>query len=162
MNVTLRYLLRAPSYLYRWHCGWLLGRRFMLLIHVGRRTGRAHRTVLEIMQYRDETDEMIVMSGFGRDADWLRNIAATPNVEVVVGSRRFIATHRTLGADEAMRALAGYEQRHRLFAPLIRMVLSRLLGWRYDGSRQAQHRVVNQLPFIAFRPDAHRRGDPAG
>ena len=28
---ALRRLFRAPEYLYRWKCGWLLGRRFLLL-----------------------------------------------------------------------------------------------------------------------------------
>ena len=32
------YFLRAPVYLYRWRLGWLLGKRFVLLTHIGRRT----------------------------------------------------------------------------------------------------------------------------
>ena len=48
--------------------------------------------------------------------------------------------------------LASYEKRHWLMATIIRMVLGRLLGWRYDGSAQARRRAVMQLPLIAFRP----------
>jgi hypothetical protein len=48
--------------------------------------------------------------------------------------------------------MAGYEQRNRLAAPLVRMVLSRLVGWRYDGSDAARHRLVRELPLVAFRP----------
>ena len=48
----MRWLFRLPVYLYRCHCGGLLGHRFLLLIHRGRRTGRRYETVLEVMEYR--------------------------------------------------------------------------------------------------------------
>ena len=70
----LRVLFHASIYLYRWRCGWLLGRRFLMLIHIGRRSGMRRETVLEILAYRREGPEAIVMSAFGRKADWLRNI----------------------------------------------------------------------------------------
>jgi deazaflavin-dependent oxidoreductase (nitroreductase family) len=151
LNAALRHIFRAPVYLYRWRCGWLLGHRFLLLIHVGRRTRLTRYTVLEIMEFRHDVPEMIVMSGFGPNADWLRNVEVT-DPEVVVGSKRFAASHRFLDAEEAARALAGYERRNRLLAPIVRIVLSRLLGWRYDGSERARRQVVAELPLIAFRP----------
>ena len=43
-------------------------------------------------------------------------------------------------------------------APIVRRVLSRLLGWRYDGSEDARRRLVCQLPLVAFRPAAGRDG----
>jgi deazaflavin-dependent oxidoreductase (nitroreductase family) len=141
-------------YLYRWKCGWLLGHRFLLLIHVGRRTGLSRITVwevLEVLEYQKEGPEAVVMSAFGPDADWLRNIKATPNPEVIIGSQRFIAVHRVLEEDEAVSVITGYEQRNWLIAPIIRLVLSHLLGWHYDGTMDHRRRLVAQLPFIAFR-----------
>ena len=93
---ALRRLFRAPEYLYRWKCGWLLGRRFLLLIHVGRRTGLRHHTVLEVLEYRKEGPDAVVMSAFGLTAD------------------------RVLEEEEAMRVITGYEQRNWLIAPIIR------------------------------------------
>lgn len=153
----LRWLLRIPASLYRWKFGWVLGNRFLLLTHVGRRTGRRYQTVLEIMEYRAGGPEAVVMSGWGPNADWLRNIQATPSPEVVIGSRRFAAAHRVLGDEEAMGVVKGYEQRNRFMAPIVRLVLSRLLGWRYEGSELDRRRLVAQLPLIAFRP---REPDP--
>lgn len=147
-----RRLFRAPVYLYRWKCGWLLGHRFLLLIHLGRRTGLRRHTVLEVMQYRKEGPEAVVMSAFGRNADWLHNIEATRAPEVVIGSQCFVAAHRFLGDDEAMSVVTGYEQRNWFIAPIIRWVLRRLLGWRYSGSMNDRRRLVTQLPLIAFRP----------
>ena len=124
----------------------------MLLIHVGRRTGLRRYTVLEVVEYRKEGPEAVVISAFGPNADWLRNIEATPGAEVVIGSQRFPAAHRILDQQEAVQVLAGYEQRNRLIAPIIRRVLSRLLDWRYDGSEDHRRRLTAQLPLIAFRP----------
>ena len=90
-NSVLRHLLRAPVYLYRWRLGPLFGKRFLLLTHTGRRTGLRHQVVLEVMEYREKGPEAVLMSGFGRNSDWLRNIETTPNEEVVIGSRRRVA-----------------------------------------------------------------------
>lgn len=148
----LRHVLRAPAWLYRWHCGWLLGHRFLLLVHTGRRTGRRHSTVLEVVEYRREKPELVVMSGLGRGSNWLRNLTAGGDPEIIVGTTRFAATWRELGEAEAAMVMAGYEQRNRLATPLVRMVLSRLAGWRYDGSDAARRRLVRALPLVAFRP----------
>ena len=151
-NAALRRVFRAPVYLYRWKCGWLLGYRFLLLTHIGRRTGLRRHTVLEVMQYREQGPEAVVLSAFGRNPDWLRNIEKTPDPEVVIGSRCFVAAHRFLCEEEAVSVISDYEQRNRLIRPIIRLVLSRLLGWRYDGSPDDRRRLVTQLPVIAFYP----------
>jgi deazaflavin-dependent oxidoreductase (nitroreductase family) len=155
LSPAWRRLFRAPVYLYRWRLGPLLGRRFLLLIHVGRRTGKRRETVLEVVEYRDAGPEAVVMSAWGRNADWLRNIEATPAAaEVVVGSVRFAATHRILASDEASRVVAGYEQRNRFIAPVVRFAFGRFAGWPYRGGESDRHRLVTQLPLVAFRPRA--------
>lgn len=157
LNGMLRRLFRAPVYLYRWNCGWLLGHRFLLLIQIGRRTGLRRRTVLEVMEYRKKGPEAVVLSAFGRKPDWLRNIEATPAPEVVIGSQNFVAAYRFLDEEEAMRVITGYERRNRFIAPIIRAVLSRLVGWQYDSSEGARRRLLAQLPLIAFCPAGRRR-----
>ena len=149
---TLRWLFRVPVFLYSWRCGWLLRHRFLLLIHVGRHTGRRRETVLEIVEYRKEGPEAVVISAFGPGADWLRNIAASPNLEVVIGSKHFTATYRVIGEDESVGVLVGYQRRNRFIAPIVRLGFSWLLGWKFDGSEEHRRRLAAQLPFIAFRP----------
>ena len=92
------------------------------------------------------------MSAFGTKADWLRNIESNPAAEVIIGSRRFPAVHRFLRPDEAVDVLRGYLERHRLIAPIVRFFLSRMVGWRFDGSQEQCGQVVAQLPLIGFRP----------
>lgn len=71
---------------------------------------------------------------------------------VTIGTHAFDADHRLLDADEAVAVLAGYERRNRIAAPVLRIVLTRLLGWQYRGSEQDRRRLVTQLPLVGFRP----------
>jgi deazaflavin-dependent oxidoreductase (nitroreductase family) len=148
----LKWVLRAPVALYSIDAGWLLGHRFLLLAHRGRRTGRVYRTVLEVVAWDAETHEAVVMSGFGQGAQWYRNILASNPLEVRIGRRRFAPEARRLDVDEAARVLAVYERNNRIAARVIRAVLSKLAGFRYDGSDAARRRLVQELPLVAFRP----------
>jgi deazaflavin-dependent oxidoreductase (nitroreductase family) len=149
---ALRALFRVPAQLYHWRCGWLLGRRCLLLIHVGRRSGRRRETVLEVVEYRPNGPELVVVSAYGRSAEWLRNIEATPVAKVAIGREYFAVAHRILGEEEAIQVIRGYEHRNRFIGPIVRLGLSRFLGWRYRGTEGDRRRLVAQLPFIAFRP----------
>jgi len=83
----LHTLLRVPTLLYRVHIGWLLGHRFLLLTHVGRKSGIRHHTVLEVVCYASSSRTCIVASGWGEKAQWLKNITANPDIEVTLGAR---------------------------------------------------------------------------
>lgn len=144
--------LHAPTRLYDMGFGWLLGHRFLCLTHHGRTSGRRYRTVLEVIGTVPADDEYLVIAGFGRSADWYRNIEAGHGTEVTVGRRHFSARHRVLTQAEAESAVATYERAHRLITPIIRRVLSRLLGWHYDGSEVARRRLAAELPIVALSP----------
>jgi len=154
LSATLRRLFGAPVWLYRWQLGWLLGNRFLLLVHTGRRSGRTRRTILEVLRYRRDIPEWVVMCAFGRDADWLRNIEARAEPEVWVGGQRFIARWRFLDEEEATAAILQYERHNRFMAPIVRAGMSWLAGWRYDGSEAARRRLASEKPYVAFRPRA--------
>jgi deazaflavin-dependent oxidoreductase (nitroreductase family) len=143
-------LLGLPRHLYRHGCGWLLGRRFLQLTHTGRRSGRTHTTVLEVVRLDRDSEEVMVVSGFGPGSDWLRNIRANGRAEISIGRESFAASFRMVPVDEATTVLGDYERRNRHAAPVIRFVLSHLLGWRYDGSPEARRRAAEALPVVAF------------
>jgi len=147
-----RRLLQTPALLYEWHVGWLLGRRFLRLTHVGRRTGRTHWTMLEVIKENRAEHELIVIAGLGRTAQWYRNLQAHEALEVAIARDRFVPIHRELSSREAETALADYERRNRYLAPLIHRVLSWLVGWRYDGTPPARQRLLAELPMIGLRP----------
>lgn len=58
----LRLLFKAPIALYRLRMGRCLGGRFVLLTHTGRRTGRTHQAVLEVVSYDRSIPEAIVIA----------------------------------------------------------------------------------------------------
>ena len=144
--------LRAPAVLYDWNLGWLLGRRFLRLTQRGRRSGRTYRMMLEVLGSDRARGEVFVIVGMGRRAQWYRNVLAGGAVEVAIGRERFVPDHRELPVPEAAAVLEDYERRNRLVAPLVRAALSRLVGWRYDGSRSARERLVAERPILAFAP----------
>jgi deazaflavin-dependent oxidoreductase (nitroreductase family) len=154
LSPWLRRALRAPTGLYAIGVGRLFGRRFLLLTHRGRRSGRCYRTMLEVVQWSPRTHEAVAMSGFGPKSNWYLNVLADGAEEVQIGGERFQPQVRRLDTDEAVEVLAGYEWRNRLLAPVVRTILSRLAGFAYDGSEAARRKLVEALPLVAFRrPD---------
>ncbi|MEZ4615481.1 MAG: nitroreductase family deazaflavin-dependent oxidoreductase [Caldilineaceae bacterium] len=83
-----RFLFRLPIQLYRLHLGWLLGRRFVLINHIGRKSGQVRQVVVEVVRHDQTTDSYIVCSGFGRQAQWYQNLLATPAVTIQVGAQQ--------------------------------------------------------------------------
>ena len=148
----LRVAFRLPNLLYNRGVGWVLGRRFLRLAHTGRRSGKRYATVLEVVRFDPGVPEFVVVSGFGQGADWLRNLEAGGPAEVTVGRSTFAACHRRLTLEQAVAVFGAYERRHRALGPVLRRVLSRLLGWPYDGSVEARRRMAGQLPLVALRP----------
>lgn len=154
----LRRFLSLPKYLYRAHLGFLLGHRFLVLVHEGRRTGRRHETPLEVIRYDSSRREAVVAAGWGRKTQWLHNVEAGLAREVWIGRDHYVPSYRILDGDEAVGLLTWYEGHSGLPKSLVRSVLSRLLGWRYDGSAEARRRAGEQLPLLGFRPAA--RSEP--
>jgi deazaflavin-dependent oxidoreductase (nitroreductase family) len=95
---------------------------------VGRRTGKICRTVLEVLEYRPELSEAIVLSAWGPNSGWLLNLRTQGPLEIIIGSQRFAGAYRFLGRDEAAAALLGYQRRNRWIAPPIRFGLGRFAG----------------------------------
>jgi deazaflavin-dependent oxidoreductase (nitroreductase family) len=150
LSPLLRRLLEMPGYLYDVHAGWLLGRRFLRLTHIGRRTGHRYRTMLEVIGENPRTGEILVLAGLGRSAQWLRNVEAANAVEIAIGCDRFRPRHRLLTPEEASEVLANYERHNRRLTPIVRWVLSRLVGWRYTVLRLRGSGSSPRCPWSAF------------
>ncbi len=104
--------MRAPVRIYKARAGALFGSRILMLEHIGRKSGAPRYAVLEVVNH-PSPDIYVVASGFGRKAQWFRNIQANPQVRVYAGSRApRRATARVLGQEEADRTLAAYRWRH--------------------------------------------------
>ncbi|MFI7128871.1 nitroreductase family deazaflavin-dependent oxidoreductase [Nonomuraea sp. NPDC050153] len=139
-----RRLWRLPIGLYRIGLGPLLGRRFMLLTHTGRVSGRRRQAVIEIVQH--DEDGYVAASGFGPRSDWYLNVMTTPDVTLQVGRHPLQATATPIGADEGAEIMAGYAPRH----PAAARQLCKLMGFAVDGSAQDYREVGRHIPFVRF------------
>lgn len=146
----LRWFFRLPILFYRWGLGWVLGGRFLLLNHVGRKSGLPRQTVLEVVNYEQATDTYYVAVGFGPKTDWYRNLLQTPQTTIQVKQRRLTVTADPLSPEASGAAMVEYAHRH----PTAARNLSRLLGYDVQEETEAEYRRVGQelIQFVALRP----------
>ena len=101
---------RLPIWIYRLGLGGLMGKRFLLLTHIGRKSGLERQTVLEIVQSNPADGEYFVVSGFGTQSHWYQNIKATPEIKIQVGNKTFDSIAVQLDPDAAGEAMLQYAQ----------------------------------------------------
>ena len=88
-------ILKLPLLLYRTGLGWLLGYRFMLLTHVGRRSGKVYQTVLAVLSFDPKTRELKAISAWSA-SDWYKNIQTLPALQVDTGFTRYVPVFHAL------------------------------------------------------------------
>src|SRR5512146_3058368 len=104
--------MKMPLILYRLGLGWLLGKRFMRLTHVGRKSGKVYHTVLAVLRFDEQTHEIFAVSPWS-ESNWYRNILATPALEVETGDIRhgrirYPPVQRSLTAEEIADAFVSF------------------------------------------------------
>ena len=145
----LRALFRLPIWLYRLHLGFLLGNRFLLLTHIGRKSGLARQTVREVVRYDPTSKVCVVASGWGEASNWLRNIGKTPDVRVTLRTRRSGATAVRLSPDEVQQELMDYARRYAL--AFRRLATAKLRPVPQDEA-EACRSLARVIPLFALQP----------
>jgi deazaflavin-dependent oxidoreductase (nitroreductase family) len=143
-----RTLYRLPIELFRLHLGWLLIGHFLLLTHIGRKSGLPRQTILEVLQHDRAKDAYYVMAGWSEQSDWVKNIENTPQVAIIVGHRRFSALASRLPPEEAESKVIAYARQH----PRLIRSLPRLLGYRIDGTEEDLRALARLGIVVAFEP----------
>ena len=145
----LRLGLRLPIWLYRLHLDFMLGDRFLMLIHTGRKSGLPRQTVIEVVQHDKATDTYYVVSGWAEKSDWYRNIRKTPQVTIHVHGRVFHSQAEFIPQEKAIGILETYAREH----PVAFGELSGIfLGERMKPDSDAPERIGKMMPMVAFRP----------
>jgi deazaflavin-dependent oxidoreductase (nitroreductase family) len=145
----LRFGFRLPIWLYRLHLGWLLGDRFLLLTHTGRKSGLPHQTVIEVIRHDKVDDTCLVASGWGTRSDWFRNIQKTPGVTITLGSRKWTTRALILSENEGALELLDYARRH---PHAFREISSLLAGHSLAGTEENCRDLAKAVPIVAFHP----------
>ncbi|MEB3983888.1 nitroreductase family deazaflavin-dependent oxidoreductase [Mycobacterium sp. 663a-19] len=142
--LRFRPLVRAPIWIYKARAGALFGSRILMLEHLGRKSGARRYAVLEVVDH-PAPGSYVVASGFGRKAQWFRNIEANPRVRVYAGSRRPApAVARILDQAEADRVLAAYRARNPRTWEQFKQVLEGTLGTTITDTQ-------TPLPMVELR-----------
>lgn len=128
-----RWLVRAPVWLYRCGFGWLFGSRMLLLRHRGRVSGESRYVVLEVVERADPAT-IIIVSGFGPNAQWYRNLRADPRCFVSTGRQRQVRARATfLPEAHALAVLERYARTHPQDWDLLRGAIERATGRRVQS-----------------------------
>ena len=115
-----------------------LGYRFLLLDHVGRRSGEARSTPLLYVEH--EGRYLVVASNAGQDHHpaWWLNLQSRPDASVQIDGRSLAVRARQAGPEEAPRlwpvVIAAFRQ--------------------FESYRQGTDR---EIPLVVLEPDAARR-----
>ena len=137
---------RAPIWFYRLGLGGLLGKRFLLLNHIGRKSGQPRQAVLEVVKIDTQSNIFYSVSGFGEKAHWFQNIMHMPDVNIQVGWRKMSVHAERLSLEEGEQVLLEYAQKH----PTALRELSKILNISYDGRPETIHAMAQVLPVISF------------
>lgn len=140
-------IFKSPLLLYRLGLGWILGRRFMLLTHVGRRSGKVHRTILAVLRFDPQTKEVMAISAWSA-SDWYLNIQATPALEVETGLTRYVPQQRVLSPEEIAILFEEYRQKHPIFSRIVCQIPS----WKWDSSHEEFLELARTLRGVTFKP----------
>jgi deazaflavin-dependent oxidoreductase (nitroreductase family) len=73
---------------------------FAIVIHIGRRSGRVHRTPVNV--FRDG-DRYVFALTYGRDSDWVRNVLAAGRCEIETRGKLVRLADPVLIADPTRR-----------------------------------------------------------
>jgi deazaflavin-dependent oxidoreductase (nitroreductase family) len=140
-------ILKLPLLLYRTGLGWLLGHRFMLLTHIGRRSGKVRRTVLAVLSFDPKTREIMALSAWSA-SEWYKNILAAPALRVETGFTRYTPIHRSLSSEEIAALFEEYRSKY----PMFSRIVCRIPGWQWDSSHKEVLELAKTLRGVAFRP----------
>ena len=101
----------------------------LLLVTVGRRSGRPHTTALTYLPYGPDTVVIASNGGAQNHPDWFLNLRAHPEVEVDLGRRRLpMRARETTGPERGAlwarvvqmnRRYAGYQARTKRRIPVV-------------------------------------------
>lgn len=142
-----RLFYRLPIILYRVGLGHLMGERFLLLEHQGRRTSKVRRAVLEIIRHDPTVGVYYVVSGFGERSDWFRNIKANPDVNIRVGNKPYSVIAVILDRERASAEILDYAERN---PTLIKLLAKSLLGYQLSDDKEDLLELARNLQVVRF------------
>jgi deazaflavin-dependent oxidoreductase (nitroreductase family) len=143
----VRWIFRIPVWLYRMGLGVLIVNEVLLLATTGRRSGK--RRITPLGYGRDPaTGSCTVAAGWTGDADWYRNAAAHPDVQIWLGARWIDCRAQPLPPE----ASAGQYRKLREINPYADRIFSKWLGRPFTPTDENFLAVAGAFLSLRFDP----------
>jgi deazaflavin-dependent oxidoreductase (nitroreductase family) len=141
----LRFLFRIPVYFYRIGLGWLFGERFVLINHVGRKTGKEHQVVVEVLEREKGTNNVIVVAGYGEQTQWYKNLRNQSKTTIQLRNRKYGVSVEFITPEDGEDIIARYVGR---YGKLTQQLFS-MMGYEWDGSEKGARDIARRgLRFV--------------
>ena len=123
---------------------------WIVLETVGRRSGRPHVVVLDVIARDHDPDRFYVQPANGAASDWVRNVRHEPRVTARVGGRRFAAVVRDVTGSEGADAMLRFVRAHPRYARVVAWLVGHVRGLhRSDADLRPELRGI---PTFAVEP----------
>jgi len=142
-----RLMWRLPIGLYRAHLGWLITSHFLLLEHVGRKSGQARQAVLEVLKRDKANDVYYLAAGFGPSSDWYLNLLKTPQAKIQSGFRKADVLAEVLSIEAAERIILDYARHY----PAVLRTLARIVGYEVGKGEVDYREFAKVVPIVALK-----------
>jgi deazaflavin-dependent oxidoreductase (nitroreductase family) len=140
-------LFKIPNIFYNSGLGFLMGRRFLQLTHIGRNSGKVYKTVVEVVKFDPDSRRIYIASGFKEKSDWLKNILNHPRIGINFCGKQCDAEAVKLTGNRSARVLLDYAHRY----PLAMRELAKFMGYEIDRGDQDIELLARELPMIELQ-----------
>jgi deazaflavin-dependent oxidoreductase (nitroreductase family) len=144
---VFKWIFKIPILYYKLGLGWMIGKRFLLLTTIGRKTGKLRHTPLEYV-YNPQEDWYRIAPGWGGNTDWYKNLLHHPRVSVQVGRRTFTAVTEPVPLEEAAESMMTVSKRH----PSMDQVWGRWSDRPMDGTKESYIHAARFFPTVRLKP----------
>jgi len=138
----VKWLYKTPILFYRLGLGFLVGRLFMVMTTLGRKSGQPRQTGIEFHEYKGRR---YVFSAWGTKADWFHNIEANPRITIQTWRGGESVLARRITSDQELAEAFAFAMSN----PSMRMVM-KSAGF---GQNLEQFLVQkDRFTFVTFDP----------
>jgi len=151
-NVLLKFFFKAPLFMHKLGLGgWerLIGAQWMLIATIGRKTGKRHETLVDVMDYDRSTDTYYIEAAYGSRADWFKNIKSNPIFEAQVGRRKFKASAEELTEKDTGELLVQFFRSKPVYT---RSVMA-MVGMKFKDENELRE-IGKNLTLLAIKPQS--------
>ena len=143
-----RIMFRLPIWLYRLGLGGLLGKRFVLVNHIGRKSGKPRQAVLEVVDYDKDSQRIVIAAAFGEKTAWYQNLLQQPETTIQLGWQKMDVIAEQLTSKQSGDFMLSYAKAH----PPEARVLAKFMGYEVDGSNEDWYALGEDLLMVSLDP----------